>query len=276
MSSKFRKLKNPSTWRRLSLGTWKAPNDPTVYGKLSFDATKLLQHLEKMNLHSEAKITPTHYAAKAVAKVIGKHPDLNGIIKWNQIYVRDSVDIFLQVAIKGEKHDDKPDLSGAKIENCDKKTLEEIACELQGKCRLIRKKEDPQFKKTMNVSKLLPSWALRFFLKLSSFLIYNLGLHLPKLGLPHDPFGSAMVTSVGMWNIPPGYAPLVPFSKCPLIVCVGTIAKKPWVIDDKIEVRPILDCQFTFDHRFMDGLSGARMSHYLKELMENPGLMSHE
>ncbi len=276
MSSNFTYLKNPSPWRRLSLATWKAPNDPTVYGVMKIDATNLLSFLENLKIKNQKtpKITVTHVVAKAVALTLKNYPDINGIIRWGNIYLRKTVDIFLQVAVAEASADEKPDLSGAKVNRCDEKSLTQIAEDLAAQATKIRNRDDAQFKSSHQILKKVPSLILAWALRFMTFIVYNLGFSFPKLGLPEDPFGSAMVTSVGMLGVPPGFAPLVPISRVPLILCVGGIENKPWVTDKNgtptVEVRPVLDIHFTFDHRFMDGLTGSRMYKYLKEILTNP------
>lgn len=269
-SKKFYLLKKPSDWRRLSIANWKAPNDPTVYGSLEIDFRKALDFLKQLNEKTETKVTVTHLVAKMAALTLKKFSDLNGIIRFQKIYLRKTVDIFLQVAIESSKPNEKPDLSGAKIERCDEKSLLQIASELKSKSKNIRKKEDPHFKSSNRMLCFVPAFFLPFVLRFLTFLIYDLGLSLNFFGVPEDPFGSAMVTSVGMFKVPSGYAPLVPMSRVPLIICVGEVKEKPWVIDGVVTPCPILDLSFTFDHRFMDGLTGARMAHYFEEILENP------
>lgn len=276
MSKNFTRLKNPSPWRRISLANWKRPNDPTVYGVMKVDATNLVTFLENLKTKNlGAKITVTHVIAKAVALTLKNYPDINGIIRWGNIYLRKTVDIFLQVAVAEAHADEKPDLSGAKVNRCDEKSLTQIAEDLSSQATKIRNRDDAQFKSSHQILKKVPSLILSWVLRFMTFLVYNLGLSFPKLGLPKDPFGSAMVTSVGMLGVPPGFAPLVPISRVPLILCVGGIENKPWVLTDKngistVEARPVLDIHFTFDHRFMDGLTGSRMYKYLQEILTNP------
>ncbi|MBI2338879.1 MAG: 2-oxo acid dehydrogenase subunit E2 [Deltaproteobacteria bacterium] len=272
----FHPLKNPASWRRISIAVWNAPNDPTVYGKLEIDATAALAHLEKLNRGGSAtgdspvKITMTHLAARAIALTLHKFPDINGIIKWKKIYLRKTVDIFLQVAIEEGNEGERPDLSGAKIDACENKSVVQIARELKDKSGQIRRKEDPQFKATIRLLNLVPTFLLSWVIRFLTFLNYNLGVNLTGLGVPRDPFGSVMITSVGSLGMPPGYAPLVPISRVPIIVCVGQVAEKPWVAAGAVVVRPILELKFTFDHRFIDGLTGSRMAKYFRELLENP------
>lgn len=271
MSQNFYPLKNPSPWRRISLANWKTPNDSTVYGVIEVESTPLLQFLENVNAKKTgAKITVTHVVAKALALTLKAYPDLNGIVRWGKIYLRKSIDIFLQVAVRETADGEKPDLSGAKVMHCDEKSLSEIALDLSNQSTKIREKNDPQFQSSHRILKNIPSFILYWILRFMTFLVYNLGLSFPKLGLPADPFGSAMVTSVGSLGVPPGFAPLVPISRVPLILCVGTIEKKPWVVGDQVEVRPVLDINITLDHRFIDGLVGSRMYKHMRQILNQP------
>ncbi len=266
----FTRLKNPASWRRISIANWNSPNDPTVYGSIDIDFSCCLDFLKKVNANSDVKVSATHVMAKAIALVLRKFPDLNGIVRWNRIYLRKTVDIFLQVSIEAQNIDEKPDLSGAKIEECDKKNITDIARELKDKSQQIRSKKDPQFKKTLGLFQMVPDLLLGIFVKVASFLIYNLDIHLPKIGLTSDPFGSAMVTSVGMLGIPPGFAPLVPASRCPLILCLGEIKDQPWVENGQLTIKPVGKLAITFDHRFIDGLTGSKMIRHLEEILQNP------
>lgn len=269
-SKKIERLKNPSSWRKIAIASWKTPNDPTVYGKLSVDFSMAKTFLEEANKKSAEKITVTHLVARALALTLKHFPDINGIIRWKRIYLRKTVDIFFQVALPPEGPDEKPDLSGVTVESCEDKSLEEIAVALVEKSRNLRLKKDSNFKMTLKLLDFVPALLLPWLLRLVSFVIYNLGFSAPRFGIPDDPFGSAMVTSVGMFKMPPGFAPLVPVSRVPLIVCVGEVKDKPWVVDGSVVARPVLDLTVTFDHRFIDGLTGSQMAHFFREIIEDP------
>lgn len=266
----FRKLQNPSPWRRLALATWKAPNDPTVLGHFEVDATPVLDFIGKFNTTSSTRITMTHVIAKAVALMFKKYPDLNGIIRWKKIYLRDTVDLFMQVAISEEDSKGRADLSGAIVRGCENKSIAQIADELINQSQKIRKREDPQFKSSHSLFNFIPDFILPYFLRFMTFLVYNLGINAPKLGLPADPFGSAMITSVGSLNVQSGFAPLVPCSRVPLIICLGAIIEKPWVENHQVVVKPVAEMSVTFDHRFIDGLVASRMLKYFKGLLAEP------
>jgi pyruvate dehydrogenase E2 component (dihydrolipoamide acetyltransferase) len=270
-SKRFTRLKNPTSWRKISIAAWKAPNNPTVYGTFTLDVTAALDYLKHANEKSpDTKITINHLVTKALALTLQKFPDMNGIIRWGRIYLRNSVDLFLQVAVREEGVETTPDLSGVKIEACDQKSIQEIAKELKDKSEKIRSKQDPQFRRNFQMARWLPPFLLRGVLKLFSFLIYDLELPFPRLGILPDPFGSAMITSVGTLNLPSAFVPLFPTGRTSLLICVGAVTERAWVVEGKVLPRPILDLAITFDHRFADGVTAARMMKFFKEVMENP------
>lgn len=268
--AKFTKLKKLSPWRKLALVTWKRSWSPVVYGWHEFNAEPAIKYLEELNKNSKNKLTITHMVSKALGMCFAENPAFNGIIKWGNIYKRDSVDVFLQVAIKNDKYRHSDHLSGAKINNIDKKSLDEIAGELQGQAQDIREENDPQFQKIFDMTKWIPTWVLKAMVRMNEFLVFNLGIHAPSLGIVKDPFGSAMVTSVGALETPPGLAPLVPPSRCPFIMCIGLTEKKAKVIDNQIVIQEVLPYTVTFDHRFVDGLTASRLYKRFSEIVENP------
>ena len=54
------------------------------------------------------------------------------------------------------------------------------------------------------------------------------------------------------------------------ILAVGAVQKKAVVIDDQIQIRPVLPLSLAMDHRALDGAPGAQFFARLKELLETP------
>ena len=54
------------------------------------------------------------------------------------------------------------------------------------------------------------------------------------------------------------------------ILSVGMITKKPVVVNDEIDIRPIMNMTINFDHRPIDGSTAAVFLKRLKELLEEP------
>jgi pyruvate dehydrogenase E2 component (dihydrolipoamide acetyltransferase) len=96
--------------------------------------------------------------------------------------------------------------------------------------------------------------------------------------MPRDPFGSAMVTSVGMLGIDTGFAPFTPIARCPIIATVTRVRPRPWVVGERVEPRPVLRLCGTFDHRVIDGFHAGLVSGEIERLLGEPEqlLLAHE
>jgi pyruvate dehydrogenase E2 component (dihydrolipoamide acetyltransferase) len=57
------------------------------------------------------------------------------------------------------------------------------------------------------------------------------------------------------------------------ILGLGRIVERPWVVDGRVEPRPILPLSFTADHRLIDGELAMRFLNVLIALLEQPGLL---
>ncbi len=254
-----------SSFRKIALADWRDPNDPTVYGTLEIDATAALAYIERVREQTSTRLTVTHLVGRAVALAIADLPEINGRISWRRIMHRDSVDIFFQVAT-----DSGMDLSGAKLEGVDQLSAVAVAEQLAHKAGQIRDHADPQFESTRRLMQRMPTPILRAALSLTSLLVNDLDLDMSRFGLPRDPFGSAMVTNVGSFDLDTGFAPLVPMSKVPVLVLVGAVRPRPMAVDDKVEVRPQLTLCATFDHRLMDGHQAGRLARTVKRYLADP------
>ena len=100
--------------------------------------------------------------------------------------------------------------------------------------------------------------------------MYSLNLWSPVLGLPKDPFGSMMLTNVGALGLDAGFAPLVTYSRVPLLIAVGAVKDTPVVRDGKIEIAPMCRLCATFDHRLIDGMHASHMVRTLQRIFANP------
>jgi pyruvate dehydrogenase E2 component (dihydrolipoamide acetyltransferase) len=244
---------------------WKAPNDPHIFGSVDIDMSEGLALLERYNKHYDCKVSVTYLVVRALALTLQRYPEANAKIGWSKILLRNRVDIFCQVAT-----DSGRDLSGAKIEGTDQLSMAELSAKLKGSADAIRSDRDPAFRRSRGLFKALPLWGIRMILWFMSFLTNKLNWHLPKLGMPRDPFGSAMVTSVGMLGIDTGFAPFTPIARCPIILAVTRVQKRPWVVEDRVEPRPILRLCGTFDHRVIDGYFAGVISTHIEQLLNQP------
>ena len=89
-------------------------------------------------------------------------------------------------------------------------------------------------------------------------------------GMPQDLFGSAMITNIGSLGLPTAFVPLVPYSRVPLLLALGSIESRPVVEKEKVVVRKVMEIGSTFDHRILDGGHAAKMQRIVRKWMENP------
>jgi pyruvate dehydrogenase E2 component (dihydrolipoamide acetyltransferase) len=261
----YKQLENPSAFRKLAAAMWHAPNDPHIFGSVDIDMTAAETFLADYNSRNGCKATITHLVTRAVAVTLARHPDYNAKVGWWRIHVRKRVDIFCQVST-----DHGRDLSGYRLNAADTLSLAGIAAALGKAANDIRNDWDPAFRRSRHLFRTLPLWAIRMVIGFMSLLTNTLNLHLPRLGMPRDPFGSAMVTSLGMMGVDTGFAPFTPVARCPVIVTVTRVRQRPWVVGDRVEPRPILRLCGTFDHRVIDGYHAAEISTEVEELIANP------
>lgn len=90
------------------------------------------------------------------------------------------------------------------------------------------------------------------------------------LGVRKQPFGSAMITSIGMFGIPQGFAPLARFYGMPLLVLVGEIQDKPMAEDGRVVIRPVISLTATIDHRYADGWHISRLIKPFRAYLQDP------
>ena len=255
-----------TAFRKVAIGTWRSAGDPSVYSILEYDVTRVLDYLTRLQAKSGQKITLTHFVGKAAGHVLAKHPELNCVLRMGTLYPRKSVDVFFQVAsdTKGD------DLSGSTLRAVDKMSIVDIAKELHSRVVEIREKGDPAFKQMKGTMKLLPGFLVWWVIQAVAVFMYTLNLWTPLLGSPRDPFGSVMITSIGPLGLDMAYAPLVPYSRCPLLVAVGVVKSRPIVRDGQVVAAPTVKLGVTFDHRLIDGVHAARMATSLNQIFADP------
>ena len=267
----------PGLFRKVACGTWRTAGDPSVYALLEIEMSKALEFAEAYSRKHGVRITPTVLAAKAITHSLEVRPELNGILRWGKVYLRRNVSVFFQVnvpgrAVKGNRDERiaKAFLSGTTVHETERKSLAEIARAFRAQAVQVKRGRDPAFETCLKIVALLPWRLVRCFLNLGSWLTYGLNLDLGFMGLPKDPFGSVMITNVGGMGIDVAWAPLVPYSRVPLLLALGAIREKAVVENGEVKARPVLPVGVTFDHRLIDGVHAAQMSEEFKRCFAEP------
>jgi len=84
--------------------------------------------------------------------------------------------------------------------------------------------------------------------------------------------GSMTITNLGMYGIDHFIAVINPPESC--ILSVGRMVDKALVVDGEIKIRPTMTFVLSIDHRVVDGATGSRFLQDIKNMIENPILMS--
>lgn len=86
---------------------------------------------------------------------------------------------------------------------------------------------------------------------------------------PHEyQGGTASLSNMGMYGIKQFDAVINPPQA--MIMAIGAGEKRPYVIDDSLQIATVMSVTGSFDHRAIDGADGARQMQAFKRLVENP------
>ena len=80
--------------------------------------------------------------------------------------------------------------------------------------------------------------------------------------------GTASLSNMGMYGIKQFEAVINPPQG--MIMAIGAGEKRPYVVNDSLQVATIMSATGSFDHRAIDGADGARLMQAFKRLIENP------
>ena len=254
--------------RKLVLATWAPPSEGNIYGKLTLDTSRAESYLTYLRNKTGDKITLTHFIGRAIAEAISNTPAVNGYIRWGRFIPHQSVDISFLIALEGGAN-----LSNTKIADAHTKSLTQVAAELREAAQKSRSGQDASFNKSQDSLRWMPSWLIRPVVWLTGWLTSSLGVSVPALGLEAFPFGVCMITSVGMLGLDEAYAPHTPFARVPIIALIGASQKQPVVIEDRIQIRPILTLTATIDHRYIDGSQAANLAKTIRRAFDEPWML---
>lgn len=252
-------------WRRIATALWRWPADPQIYGRLDVEAAPLLDAIERIRQRTGVRISVTHLVVRALAHALHDHPEVNTALRFGRFVPRAGVDVFVIVSTGAGS-----DLSGVKVVDADRKDVVAVAREISEEAAGVRAGRRSDLERGKRLLQLLPLPVLRRVLRLAAFLTADLGWDLKRIGLSREAFGSAMVSSVGMFGLTEGWAPLSPLYRVPLVVLVGAVRPSAWVVADAVTVRPMLPVTVTIDHRWVDGHQIARLAESFGAYLANP------
>jgi len=108
---------------------------------------------------------------------------------------------------------------------------------------------------------LMPASVVRFFLNTFTALETDWGMNLSWMGLDNVPYqpASATVTCIHRFGLEEAFATFPTTQPTPLMLTVGLITEKPWIVNGSVVPRKVATLCFTVDNRVMDGKLGGRL-----------------
>jgi pyruvate dehydrogenase E2 component (dihydrolipoamide acetyltransferase) len=88
-----------------------------------------------------------------------------------------------------------------------------------------------------------------------------------KLTLDDITGGTFTISNLGMFDVDV-FTPVINPPEC-AILGIGKMFKRAWVVNEKVEVRPVATFSLTFDHRIVDGAGASRFLQSIKKILED-------
>lgn len=262
-------MKRISSFRKIALGTWDDPRDPQIYGTLTIRMERALDYIERYRAATGRRLTVTHLVGKAMARALAEVPEANAVLRFGTPWLRPNVSVFYSIAME-DPETGAIDLSGAKLDDVDALSLGEVLDGLEEAVSRVRSGTDEELEASRDAFSKIPALAVRTVLNAISFGFFGLNADLTKLGLPKDPFGSVIVSNIGSLGLSEAYAPLMAYSRTPLLIAVGKVTDTPVVEDGRVVPGKVMRLHATLDHRLVDGKHAAKIAKIVTAVLEDP------
>lgn len=205
------------------------------------------KHLEL----THERLSLTGYVVSCLARTINEFPQLNSFRKGNKLIMLDNltISVLFEREINGES---VPEPVG--IQNANKKNYRQINDEL----RSSQKMKVEHLGAATNAAwiRFIPVFLLKTFIRLASKSI-DMQMR----------YGVVGVTAVGMFGA--GSMWLIPLTNATVTVAIGSISKKPILVDRNLQEHEFLSLTVSFDHDIVDGAPAARFTRRFTELLSS-------
>lgn len=257
-------------WRKTAAAIYKKPVDSKILGQVELDVTDLEEFVAEKRKNG-IKVTLTHIFTLAASRALRYEvPELNAYVRRGSIIPRKQIDALVTLLMDGSE------MSTVRINNADQITLQEFSVLIAEDIKKARKGDNVR---TMDMKAVMASipWPFRVWLvRFLQLFTITWGFSIKKFGLTPESFGSFIVSNVGTLGLNIGFPALMPISNVSFVLMIGSVEKKPWVVNDEIVIRKIITLGAALDHRICDGSHGGRLFHYLKYITKNPHLLDEK
>lgn len=242
-------------------------NNHYVKGLIEFDVTDGRNKIRDHEKNTQKKISFTAWLLKCIGQAASEFKEVHSMMMGkNKIVKFEDVDISITVekSIEGVK---------TPIPLVVRRTNKMTVTQINDEIRKAQSEEvdeatvlgNHNMKEDLKRYVSLPSFFRKFILKRK----FRDPVRIKQM------MGTIIVSSVGMFGKLRGWP--IPTTAHPLAFGVGSITKKPAIINDKIEVREFLALSVLFNHDIVDGAPATRFISRLGELLESGfGLLNLE
>jgi len=227
---------------------------------IEVDVTDSRAKIKNVRNRSGKKVSFTSWVLKCIGQAVEEHKQVHALRKGKKkLVIFDDIDISIMVE---KKVDDDPVPVPLVIRNVNTKEIPEIYREIEeAKKEVIRDESDYVLEKNRKKEPI----------KLFAFLPQPARLFLWRILLsnPHRVkrmMGTVIVTSVGMIGTVNGW--LIPYSIHPVCFALGSVVKKPGIVNDAVAIREFLQMTILIDHDVIDGAPAARFVSRLSAFIE--------
>lgn len=226
---------------------------------VELDVTEARKMIKRKKLSE--KISFNSWLIKCISHAVEEFPQIHGIRKGKgKVVIFDDIDI--SIVIEREIQGKKVPLPYV-IRKTNEKNISDICSEIRsGQKQPIKDEGDNVLGEKKN------DFMMKLYYNLPGFIRRVIWRHFIRSPfLTKQNMGTVMITSVGMMGKINGW--VIPVSVHPLCFAIGSIVKKPGVVDDRIEIREYLYITALVDHDVIDGAPAVRALSKLTKLVES-------
>lgn len=235
-----------------------------VAALLEFDVTESRRKLQESRRNG-LNVSFNGWLVKVIGNVLKEHPEAAAYLRGKHrlmVFNDINISIIVEKMINGGRVP-----IPVVIEKTNEKTAQEITTEIDDAKKQELSGSDIVINRRRKLSERfyyhLPGFARRF--------IWRMMLANP--GFAYKKMGNAAITSVGMIGRVNGW--FIHRSVHPVSFGIGSVIKKPVVIDTEIKIREILNMTVLIDHDLVDGAPMVRMLKDLTKFIETGNLINN-
>ncbi|MBX2951915.1 MAG: 2-oxo acid dehydrogenase subunit E2 [Leadbetterella sp.] len=251
-------------WRLSAATIYRKPVDSKILGSAELDVTDLEAYISGLRKKG-IKVTLTHFFTLAAGRAIAEEvPEFNTFLKRGKIYP------FEKLAASVSLRMPSGEMSSIKVTEPGKKNYREVVQQLTAGIEEAVQGEESKTNRMKGALGRIP-WPFRkWAYGLIRFILLDLGISIPALGLSAQSFGTYIISNVGTLGLDGGYPAMMPIGNVSLVLILGRVREMPWVHGGQVVPRRIIKVSAALDHRVVDAAHGGKLFNYLRRAVREP------